>query len=131
MENPLKTYYKIKKYFRPLSFQLVFETKRNPKKWFSFEAKDVQWEKGENEPKFIASPYLKITLFKYKELKINWFLTKCPDKIYWTAALYWLYYNKTLSKAVKLASKRHYQILHKEYQDLFYLKQLRKIYAKE
>jgi hypothetical protein len=136
LENPLKTYNKIKKYFKPLKAKVYIG-----KTWGSF-AKildimcwDVCWKSKWGSPRHEFDPYFKIVLFNTWEFRITWsYINDSGENEsmeYWEAALNYLYFNKTLHQAVEEATswehynyntgaweKKKYNFLRKEYQTL-------------
>ena len=106
VENPLKSYNKIKKYFKPLKpvFTIGFH-KSKESKILKLNCFDVAWKDKWNSPRHELNPRISISLFNYIHIIIE-FTTKedsISDTVYWEAALYWLYYNKSLHRAVKNA----------------------------
>lgn len=102
-ENPLKTYNKIKKYFKPIKpkFQWTFR-RANDAKIFLLEAYDLMWKDKYNSPRHEFNPRIFISLFNYVHLCIHWTLgDSMDDMVYWEAALNWLYYEKNLPTAIK------------------------------
>lgn len=107
-ENPFKTYNKIKKYFRriKLKFSWTFIKKKSSAKILEFNSFDLTWKDKWNSPRYEFNPRINISLFQYIHLHIELTLKEdsMSDIAYWEAALYWLYYNKSLHRAVKNAT---------------------------
>lgn len=101
-ENPLKTYNKVKKYFRPLKprFEWSFG-KRNKAKILKINVFDLMWKDKYNSPRHEFSPRAFISLFNYIHLYIEWTLgsDSMDDMVYWEAILDWIYYGKDLQEA--------------------------------
>lgn len=107
-ENPLKTYNKIKKYFRPIKtkYQWTFGFS-NKAKLLELNAFDVTWKSKWDEPRHEYNPRIFFSLFNYIHLYIEWTLKEKDsmcDMVYWEAALWWLYFNKSLPKAIDAIS---------------------------
>ena len=103
-ENPLKTYKKIKKYFRPLKMRgrLTMLKGREPK-ILSVNAFDLMWKDKWNTPRHEYNPRIEISLFNYFHWRIDFTLgdDSMDDMVYWESALNWLYYKKPLHRAIK------------------------------
>lgn len=104
-ENPLKTYNKIKKYFKPLKkkISITFNKGRNEAKILDIKAYDLMWKDKWNSPRHEHNPVINISLFNRVHIQILYTLKddSLNDMVYWEAALWWLYYRKSLGKAVK------------------------------
>lgn len=106
-ENPLKTYNKIKKYFKPLTTKIEISFyKSNKAKILEIYSYDLMWKDKYNSPRHEYNPRIFIHLFNYIHIYINYIIddNSINDMIYWEAALYWLYYEKTLKEAIKESS---------------------------
>ena len=105
-ENPLKTYKKIKTYFLPLKTKWSFSFgKGNGAKIFDFSCFDLTWKDKWNSPRHEFSPRIKISLFNRFHLLITYTVgDSMNDMAYWEAALWWLYFGKSLPDAVKRSS---------------------------
>lgn len=107
-ENPLKTYMKIKRFFLPLKpkIRCNFQYYKNCAKILEFNSFDVTWKDKYDTPRHELSPYITITLFNFIHLRVNFVADSdsLSEMVYWEAALYWLYYGKTLQDSVKEAS---------------------------
>jgi hypothetical protein len=107
IENPLKTYNKIKKYFKPIKpeFQIYFG-RRNSAKIVELNIFDLTWKDKWNSPRHEFNPRLMFSLFNIIHIYIEWTLKQdsMDDMVYWEIALNWLYYGKDLAKAIKLSS---------------------------
>ena len=107
VENPLKSYNKIKKYFKALKlrFKIGFN-KGNGPKIFMLNSFDVAWKDKWHTPRHEINPRIAISLFNYIHINIEFTLKEdsMNDMVYWEAALYWLHYKKSLHRAVKNAT---------------------------
>lgn len=105
-ENPFKTYNKIKEYFRTIKpkFQIDW-FKSNKAKILEINSFDLMWKDKWNSPRHEFNPRINISIFNRLHIYINFTVNgdSMTDMVYWEAALYWLYYRKSLSKAVTLA----------------------------
>ena len=101
-ENPLKTYNKIKKWFKPIypNFQMYFG-KRNKAKILELNSFDVTWKDKWNSPRHEFNPRILISLFNYIHFYIEWSLQEdsLNDTIYWESILDYIYYGKSLQEA--------------------------------
>lgn len=108
LENPLKTYNKIKKYFRRIKPQFYFKVSKSPfaAKILEINSCDVLWKDKWNSPRHEYNPKINISLFTYIHLNVTFTLKddSISDVAYWEAALYWLYYGKNLHRAIKNAT---------------------------
>ena len=107
LENPLKTYNKIKGYFRSLKMRCSFQRwKANESQILSINSFDVVWKDKYDSPRHEFNPRIEISLFNYFHWRIDFTLgdDSMDDMVYWETALYWLYYDKTLSEAIKEAN---------------------------
>lgn len=143
IENPLKTYNKIKKYFLPLKPKFSWSFgKGNKAKILDINSFDVCWKDKWNSPRHEWNPRIMISLFNYIHLYIDFTLDDggITDMVYWEIVLTWLYYGKDLAKAVKLSSGwsqynkdiesyelMRFEVLKPEYQQLYNNNELPKI----
>jgi hypothetical protein len=103
LENPLKTYKKIKKYFLPLKVKIEINFgKSNKAKIFELNSFDVLWKDKYNTPRHEFNPRIMLSLFNYIHLYV-WFNVEdsLSDMVYWESALTWLYYDRGLCDSVK------------------------------
>lgn len=102
IENPFKTYNKVKKYFIPLKpkFAWCFG-KRNKSKILNINSFDIFWKDKWNSPRHEYNPRIMISLFDYIHLYIDFTLDDrgITDMVYWEAILDFIYYNKNLQNA--------------------------------
>lgn len=138
VENPLKTYNKIKKYFKPLkpTFYLG-KTWGSGAKILDIECWDLCWKSKWNSPRHEWDPYFKLALFNKWEFRITWsYINDSGDNEsmeYWESALNWLYFNKDLQDSVEDATgwehlnpetntweKKKYNFLREPYQQDYY-----------
>lgn len=142
LENPLKTYNKIKRYFKPLKAKVyVGKTWRSSAKILDIMCWDVCWKSKWGSPRYEFDPYFKVVLFNTWEFRITWsYINDSGENEsmeYWEAVLNYLYFNKTLRQAVEDATawehynsstgkweKKKYNFLRKEYQTLYDLNYL-------
>lgn len=109
IENPFKTFNKIKKFFIKPKFNIVYNcwyySKYNPK-ILSLYITDVIWKDKYNTPRFEINPKLDIILFRRWHFRLEFGFDNggCYDMTYWETALNWIYYNKTLQESVDEAS---------------------------
>lgn len=102
-ENPLKTYNKIKKYFKPLKPVInVYWYKSNYAKILTINSFDVIWKDKYASPRHERNPIIIISFFNYLHFRIDFTVhnESLSDMVYWEAALNWLYYDFSLSKAI-------------------------------
>jgi hypothetical protein len=143
-ENPLKTYNKIKKYFKPikLNIRTAFH-KSNYAKILDFNSFDLMWKDKYDTPRHEFSPRIHIHIFNYIHIYITFMLDEdgLADMVAWESVLYWLYYNKTLPEALEEASgwsqyyptsntyeKIKFKILREPWQTQYENNQLKEIY---
>ena len=102
-ENPLKTYNKIKKYFKPLKPIINIDfCKSNCAKILEINSFDVLWKDKYDSPRHERNPIITISIFNYLHIRINFNMSNksLDDMVYWEAALNWIYYNLSLSKSI-------------------------------
>lgn len=100
--NPLRTYNKIKLYFKSIKGFFYFGKQRkvpltfwNPN--FLITSSDVMWKDKFHSPRFEESPYFLINLFGYS---IGYIWKFEDEDEYWEQALWYLYYaNGDIDKA--------------------------------
>ena len=104
MENPFKTGWKVRKwfkfpkpsiYFGPIVSGLPYGL---PDKWIELYIYDVTWKDKYNSPRFEFAPQINLDLFKKYQLLLT-FQTS-DDDIYWETILDIIYYNKSLKEAI-------------------------------
>ena len=104
MENPFKTWWKVRKwfkfpkpsiYFGPIVSGLPYGL---PDKWIELYIYDVTWKDKYNSPRFEFAPQINLDLFKKDQLLLT-FQTS-DDDIYWETILDIIYYNKSLKEAI-------------------------------
>lgn len=104
MENPFKTWWKVRKwfkfpkpsiYFGPIVSGLPYGL---PDKWIELYIYDVSWKDKYNSPSFEFTPQINLNLFKKYQLLLT-FQTR-NDYIYWETILDIIYYNKSLKEAI-------------------------------
>lgn len=142
LENPFKTYNKIKKYFKPLTPKIeIGFGKRNKAKILEIYSYDLMWKDKYDSPRHEYSPRILISLFNYIHIYILFNVNDSfNDMLYWEAALYWLYYKESLQKCVNYCNysefdsdtscynPRFYMPLKEPYSTMFYNKKLKNIY---
>ena len=104
MENPLRTWWKVRKWFRipkpfiyfgPIISGLPFGL---PNKWIELHSYDVTWKDKYDSPRFEFVPQINLELFKKYQLLLT-FQTNNND-VYWETILDIIYYNKSLKEAI-------------------------------
>lgn len=123
LENPLKTYNKIKKYFKPLKlkWELSFG-KSNKAKILEIHSYDLMWKDKYNSPRHEYSPRILINLFNYIHIYVFFNVEDSfNDMLYWEAALYWLYYKESLQKCVDYCNYSEYEPETQQYNPKFYM----------
>lgn len=121
-ENPLKTYNKIKKYFKPLKPVIHVDCyKSSCAKILEINSFDVLWKDKYDSPRHERNPIITISIFNYLHIRINFTMydESLDDMVYWEAALNWLYYKLSLSEAVdESLGWSHYNEETKEYEPI-------------
>lgn len=109
ISNPKRTLNKLKGIFKPLKCYFRFSSKNwNPILWCSrpywiqIIAQDVGWKDKYDTPRYEYAPYIWIHIFKWNFI---WYWSlplhqKYYDDEYWEQALWYLYYNKTISQGL-------------------------------
>ena len=106
MENPFKTWWKVRKwfkfpkpsiYFGPIVSGLPYGL---PDKWIELYIYDVIWKDKYNSPRFEFTPQINLNLFKKYQLLLT-FQTS-DDYLYWETILDIIYYNKSLKEAIDI-----------------------------
>ena len=106
MENPFKTWWKVRKwfkfpkpsiYFGPIVSGLPYGL---PDKWIELYIYDVTWKDKYNSPRFEFTPQINLNLFKKYQLLLT-FQTN-DDYLYWETILDIIYYNKSLKEAIDI-----------------------------
>lgn len=119
LENPFKTYNKVKRWFKPINpkFQWYFGKRYKPI-FLELKSFDVLWKDKFNEPRHEFNPRIKISLFNYIHLYVD-FTTgdNMTDMVYWEAILDWIYYDKDLQEACT----NHWQQYNNETKEYEYL----------
>lgn len=103
LENPLRTYNKVKKYFKPIKLKWeLFFGKSNKAKILELNSFDVLWKDKYNTPRHELNPRIMLSLFNYIHLYI-WFNVEDSfnDMAYWESILTWIYYNEGLCDSIK------------------------------
>jgi len=104
MENPLRTWWKVRKwfkfpkpsiYFGPIIMGLPMGL---PNKWIELHCYDVTWKDKYDSPRFEFEPQINLELFKKYQLLLT-FKTSNND-VYWETILDMVYYNKSLKEAI-------------------------------
>lgn len=105
MENPLKTWWKVRKWFRFPKPSIYFGPIIDglpigfPNKWIELHCYDVTWKDKYNSPRFEFVPQINLELFKKWQLLLT-FQTANND-VYWETILDIIYYNRSLQQAIK------------------------------
>lgn len=108
IENPLRTWWKARKYFIRPKISIHFFT--NPiyncpyasLNWISnlldICSNDIGWKDKFDDPRFETAPYIWVCLFKRIGFSINFIVNKdgIKENLYWEYLLNYLYYSKSL-----------------------------------
>lgn len=109
--NPLTTYNKIKKYFKPIKPKLQFNCYIGTKaKIIELISSDVKWKIKYKNLIYETNPKIEFSLFNYFHWKIDFTVgeNSLYDIVYWETILNWMYYNKLLHLAIKSTLKYTY-----------------------
>ena len=104
MENPLRTWWKVRKWFKFPKPSLYFGPITSglpcgfPNKWIELHSYDVTWKDKYDSPRFEFTPQINLELFKKYQLLLT-FQTNNND-VYWETILDIIYYNKSLKEAI-------------------------------
>lgn len=101
IENPFKTWWKVRKYFKFPKLYISYTTKYYCDHWLSIEVFDITWKDKWFSPRHEISPLIKISIFKKLILKIYLEGNKYYSEIYWETILDYLYYTNDLTKALE------------------------------
>ena len=110
MENPLRTWWKVRKWFRIPKPSIYFGPIisglpcKLPDKWIELYIYDVSWKDKYNSPRHERNPYVWICLFRLFRFEISTRINtltetgKVEDRsmFYWEYLLNYLYYSKSL-----------------------------------
>ena len=104
IENPLRTYWKVKKYFKFPKLKCQFyKVPTNEAKILSIESYDVFWKDKWDSPRHEYNPKIVISLFRNFHFRIDftyYYNNSDHSMEYWESILWFVYYNKTLNQAV-------------------------------
>ena len=130
IKNPLRTYFKVRKWFNKLSIKIdmgkpmrtglfpIWEG--NIPKLFYFFSSDLYWKNKYDSPRFEYPPHIEVIFFR--KFKISIFFVRYIDKytaneklinlhwsgnqdiIYWESVLRFLYYGKSLKDSITYMS---------------------------
>ena len=104
MENPLRIWWKVRKWFRIPKPSIYFGPIISglpcglPNKWIELHSYDVTWKDKYDSPRFEFTPQINLELFKKYQLLLT-FQTNNND-VYWETILDIIYYNKSLKEAI-------------------------------
>lgn len=104
MENPLRTWWKVRKWFKFPKPSIYFGPIISwlpcglPNKWIELYSYDVTWKDKYDSPRFEFTPQINLELFKKYQLLLT-FQTNNND-VYWETILDIIYYNKSLKEAI-------------------------------
>lgn len=104
MENPLRTWWKVRKWFRIPKPSIYFGHIISglpcelPDKWIKLHSYDVTWKDKYDSPRFEFTPQINLELFKKYQLLLT-FQTNNND-VQWETILDIVYYNKSLKDAI-------------------------------
>ena len=144
-ENPLKTYWKARKYFKPLKLKCWFGKSFSKYKVLDAHCFDVCWKSKWNTPRHEYNPKCVIVLFNKWELSFWWeYLDgegKDKSMEYWESILWFVYYKKSLQDSVRLGTgwstwdedkqawvKQTYDFLKEPYQTMYNENKLKDIF---
>lgn len=113
--NPLRTWWKARKYFRrpkiefhffkDIAYNCPFATFNNVAKIIEIRSVDVQWKDKYNEPRHETDPYIWVCFFRKFGFSINFKIYFNEDgkkqdggMYYWEYLLDFLYYRKDINK---------------------------------
>lgn len=104
IENPLKTWWKARKYFKRPKIHFHFSREKFYRigKIIDINISDIQWKDKYNSPRHEISPKISIILFRRFEFSILFYIyyidefgdKRNGDMEYWEYLLNWLYYKK-------------------------------------
>lgn len=106
MENPLRTWWKVRKWFRFPKPSIYFGPIIDglpigfPDKWVELHCYDVTWKDKYNSPRFEFVPQINLELFKKWQLLLTFQTTN--NDVYWETILDIVYYNVPLQRAIKI-----------------------------
>jgi len=104
MENPLRTWWKVRKWFKFPKPSIYFGPIVNglpidfPSKWVELHCYDVTWKDKYDSPRFEFEPQINLELFKKYQLLLTFKTSN--DDVYWETILDMVYYNKSLKEAI-------------------------------
>lgn len=116
IENPLKTWWKARRYFKRPKCKISFFTNpiyncpyinlSNIANIIDIMSCDVMWKDKYNSPRHEVSPYIYVCLFKRFGFSLNWHIyyrdefdkKQVGDTYYWEYLLDYLYYRKSLKE---------------------------------
>lgn len=114
IENPLKTWWKARKYFKRPKCKINFfvdpiyncpyMSLNNISKILDIEVCDIMWKDKYNSPRHERNPYIWVCFFKKFGFSLNWYIyyrdefgmKQEGDMYYWEYLLDYLYYRKSL-----------------------------------
>lgn len=104
IKNPLKTYWKVRKYFKfPKLICQFYKSPSNDAKILSIESYDIFWKDKWDAPSQERDPIFVITLFNKYHFQIDfryYYNNSNYSMEYWESILWFVYYDKTLNQAV-------------------------------
>lgn len=101
IENPFKTWWKVRKYFKFPKLYISYTTKYYCDHWLSIETFDITWKDKWNSPRHEINPRITISIFKKFALNISIEGNIKYSWIYWETILDYLYYTNDLKKALE------------------------------
>ena len=122
MENPLRTWWKVRKWFKFPKPSIYFGhivtglPMGFPNKWIELHCYDVTWKDKYDSPRFEFEPQINLELFKKYQLLLTFKTSN--DDVYWETILDIVYYNKSLKEAIARNTWENYN---KEGTDAFTL----------
>lgn len=101
IENPFKTWWKVRKYFKFPKLHISTTNKYRSNYWFHIKTFDILWKDKWNSPRHEISPRITINIFKKFTLSISIEGNIEYSWIYWETILDYLYYTNDLTKALE------------------------------
>lgn len=100
LKNPLKTWWKARKYFKFPKIYISYSFKNLSYNWFELDISDILWKDKYNTPRHEFSPHINIVLFKKFRLRILFEGDLKYSWIYWETLLDYLYYSNNIKQAI-------------------------------
>lgn len=101
IQNPFKTWWKVRKYFKFPELYISSTNKYYSEYWFYIQTFDILWKDKWNSPRQEINPRITISIFKKFALNISIEGNIKYSWIYWETILDYLYYTNDLKKALE------------------------------